>query len=92
VKFIYLKKNSKVKCGVRQVGVLSHYLFSFYIDDIIAELRKSDHGIYVGRMFVGCVLLYADNNIILMSSCNGLQQMVNVCCQYGDWTTMGYSF
>ena len=35
------------QCGVRQGGVLSPYLFSLYIDDVIKDLRKSGYGIYV---------------------------------------------
>jgi len=52
-----------VKCGVRQGGVLSPYLFSVYIDDLIKELRQSGHGIHVGTMFVGCIL-YANDTLV----------------------------
>jgi len=45
-----------VKCGVRQGGVLSPFLFSVYIGDLIKELRQSGHGIHVGTVFVGCIL------------------------------------
>jgi len=71
-----------VLCGVRQGGVLSPYLFAFYIDDIITDLKKSGYGIYVGSVFVGCIL-YADDIVLLSASCTGLQHMVNVCAQYG---------
>ena len=33
-----------IKCGVRREGVLSAYLFSVYIDDLVKELRQSGHG------------------------------------------------
>jgi len=75
-----------VKPGLDFVRIYycSHYLCSFYIGDIIAELRKSGHSVCVGRVFVGCVV-YADDIILMSSGCSGLQQMVNVCCQYGAW-------
>ena len=71
-----------VTCGVRQGGVLSPYLFSIYIDDLIIELRQSGYGIHVGRVFVGCIV-YADDIVLLYSSCHGLQKMVDVCSGYG---------
>ena len=71
-----------IKCGVRQGGVLSPYLFSLYVDDVIIALRKSGYGIYVGNIFAGCIL-YADDIILLSCSCRGLQKMVDICSEYG---------
>jgi len=48
-----------VTCGIRQQGVLSPFLLSVCIDGLIKELRMSGHSIYVGNLFVGCIL-YAD--------------------------------
>ena len=45
-----------ITCGVRQGGVLSPYLFSVYIDDLIKELRQSGHGIYLGSVCWLCRL------------------------------------
>ena len=55
-------------CGVRHEGVLSPYLFAFYVDDIASDIRKSAFGIYIGPVFVGCVL-YADDILLLSDSC-----------------------
>jgi len=71
-----------IKCGVRQGGVLSPYLFSLYIDDVIIALRKSGYGIYLGNIFAGCIV-YADDIILLSCSYSGLQKMVDICADYG---------
>jgi len=78
-----LSEYFKVLSGVRQGGVLSPYLFAMYIDDIIDDVRKSGYGIYIGSLFLGCIV-YADDILLLSSSCTGLQQMVNVCAKYGE--------
>ena len=72
-----LRKSFVVKCGVRQGGVLSPYLFAIYIDDLIAQLKQSGHGIYIEQLFVGCVC-YADDIALLSASCYGLQKLVDI--------------
>ena len=49
-------------CRVRQGGVLSSYLFSFYVNDIVEDLKNQGYGIYIGSIFLGCIL-YADDQI-----------------------------
>jgi len=72
-----------VKCGICQGGVLSPYLFAIYIDDLIAQLKQSGHGIYIEQLFVGCVC-YADDIVLLSASCYGLQKLVDI------WVHMVY--
>ena len=59
-----------VLCGVRQGGILSPYLFTIYVDDIIAQLRNSGYGIQISNIFAG-YLLYADD-IVLLSCIVGM--------------------
>jgi len=63
----------QVRCGVRQGGVLSPFLFAIYTDDIIVQMRKSGFGIRIGSIFAGC-LLYADDIVLISCSYYGLQQ------------------
>jgi len=63
----------QVRCGVRQGGILSPYLFAIYIDDIIVQLRNSGYGIQIGNIFAGC-LLYADDIALLSCRCCGLSK------------------
>lgn len=70
-----------VKCGVRQGGILSPYLFSVYVDDLIDQLRHSGYGIHIGNMFIGGIL-YADDIVLASCTCHGLQKLVDVCFNY----------
>ena len=75
-----------IQCGVRQGGVLSPYLFSLYVDDVITALRNSGYGISVGNIFTG--ILYADDIILLSCSFYGLQKNgQHLCC---IWCLLGY--
>ena len=71
-----------IQCGVRQGGVLSPYLFSVYVSDLIFELRTSGSGAHIGKLFMGCVL-YADDIVLMSPSCYGLQRLVRICEKYG---------
>jgi hypothetical protein len=70
-----------VKCGVRQGGILSPFLFSIYIDALIDSLRQSNYGIFISDVFIGCIL-YADDIVLLSCTCGGLQKLVNICADY----------
>jgi len=71
----------KLKCGVRQGGVLSAYFFAIYIDDIIEIIQQSRIGCRIGIISVG-IFLYADDIILLAPSVSALQQMLTLCENY----------
>jgi len=68
----------KLNCGVRQGGVLSPYLFSVYVDDIIEQIVKESIGC-VFRSIVVSIVLYADDILLLAPSIDSLQRLVNIC-------------
>jgi len=71
-----------VNCDVRQGILLSPILFSIYVDDLVDLLRRSGFGIFIGKLFLGSIL-YADDILLLSSSCHGLQCMLNICIEFG---------
>jgi len=71
-----------LQCGIWQGGVLSPFLFAIYLNDLIDKLRQSGFGLYVGSLFVGCIL-YADDIALLSCSCYGLQKLIDICYDYG---------
>ena len=71
----------KLSCGVRQGGVLSAYLFACYIDEIVVLLQSSGLGCYFKGTPV-CIILYADDIMLISPSVIGLQEMLNICEKY----------
>ena len=67
-----------LQCGVRQGGVLSPYLFACYIDDIIYFLQRSGLGCSFRGLPV-CVILYADDIMLISPSVCALQEMIFIC-------------
>jgi len=62
---------------------LSPYLFAIYVDDLISLLRRSGYELYIGRLFIGC-LLYDDDIVLLSPSCFGLRKLANICEDFGN--------
>ena len=67
--------------GVRQGGVSSGIFFALYIDGLLKILRKSGLGCRINGIFYGAVI-FADDIFLLSASRNGLQQLVNLCCEF----------
>ena len=65
-----------ILCGLRQGGVLSPYLFSVYVNDLISELRHSGSDAHIGKLFMGCVL-YADD--VEVERATSRQTLVRIC-------------
>ena len=68
--------------GVKQGGILSPVLFNLYMDELSTNLSMCKTGCMVGERLVNH-LMYADD-LVIMSPCSaGLQQLLNVCSEYG---------
>jgi hypothetical protein len=77
----------KLKCGVRQGGVLSPYLFACYIDDLVETLQRSGLGCNIKFVPV-CIFLYADDIILISPSVDSMQQMLLICQRELAWLDM----
>ena len=77
----YYSNFIKLRCGVRQGGILSPYFFAIYIDGIVRIFQNNDIGCKIGLVSVN-IFLYADDIVLLAPSVDALQKMVTLCEQY----------
>ena len=68
--------------GVRQGGVLSPYLFSVYVDQLLSKsLNAVRSGCYVGKICIDHIF-FADDITFFSPSLTGFQELVDVCYDY----------
>ena len=74
-----------VRCGVRQGGVLSTFLYKLFIDNLLHELEHSNFGIRVSDINCGNPA-FADDLALMATSPLYLQNLLNICFRYSeDW-------
>jgi hypothetical protein len=62
--------------GVRQGDSISSTLFSIFINDLVTDLKSLNSGIDIGTYLL-CVLLYADDLILMAPDVQSLQTMLD---------------
>ena len=92
---MYLYLNMKSRCqwrgcysdyfdvltGTKQGGVISPRIFTMYMDELIARLRKRGIGCHIIDLFVACIL-YADDLCLVAPTRGALQEMLDICQEY----------
>ncbi len=71
-----------VSNGVRQGGILSPILFNLYMDELSERLNVCKTGCMIGNTLVNHIM-YADDLVVFSPSSAGLQQLLNLCSDYG---------
>ena len=67
--------------GVKQGAILSHILFSIYMDGLFEQLEKSGVGCHMGNHYTGCIG-YADDLTLLTPTRSGLKVLIDICEKY----------
>jgi hypothetical protein len=74
----------EVRTGLRQGCILSPLLFNLYINDLITYLKSFNVGIDIEGEKI-CILLYADDIVLLAENSNDLQCLLNAL---NDWCSV----
>ena len=77
--------------GTRQGSVFSpRGGFGCYLDPLIQLLRESGHGLRIGLQWYGC-LCYCDDCILLATSIDSLQKLVDICSAHAQENDLLFS-
>ena len=68
--------------GVRQGGILSHWLFTLYVNQLTNKLIACHAGCYFNSMCINHVM-YADDICLLAPTASAMQSLLYVCYEYG---------
>ena len=71
-----------VLCGTKQGGILSPDFFSLYVDDLIKILRSMKIGCHILQKFIA-IILFADDTTLIAPTRGSMQQLLDVCAEYG---------
>ena len=80
----------KVGNGTRQGGILSPYLFNFYIDEVINKMCNINVGCSLSFESVN-ILAYADDILLLAPSLKGLQFLIDQFCYFIEGMSLNIS-
>ncbi len=69
--------------GVKQGGILSPFLFNFFIDDLLVKLEYLHVGCNIGCLYFGCIA-YADDILLLAPSLSALRIMLDCCSDFAS--------
>ena len=69
--------------GVRQGSILSPYLYNFYTDELLSQVKALNIGTFLPNDTNTSIIAFADDIILISPTLTGLQSMLDNCVKYG---------
>jgi hypothetical protein len=76
-------KEFEIKEGVKQGGILSPFLFNYFINDLLEKCQQTNMGAKIGNKIM-CIIGYCDDIIIMSPVANQMNKLLQICQEYAD--------
>merc|ERR1719319_842968 len=83
-------KEFTMRNGVKQGAVISTILYCVYMNGLFEKMRENRTGCWMGQHFMG-ITGYADDNVLLSPTLDGLQEMLETCEKYAKEYNLKFS-
>ena len=80
----------KISEGVKQGGILSPFLFNFFIDDLVENCAASGMGARLGSLCLS-ILAYCDDLILLSPVVRHVDKLLEMCVSYAAMWKMEFN-
>ncbi len=80
----------KIDEGVKQGGILSSFLFNFFLDDLLNRLLSMIIGALLGDVNASAIA-YCDDILLLASNEGQMQRLINCCADYAKLWKLSFN-
>jgi len=80
----YFSESFHIKQGTRQGSICALFFYTVYINDLLAKLQESQHGLRIGNLRLSAPTQADDIVFLLSLSGHGLNYLLSICYSYAN--------
>ena len=88
--FGHVSEPFRIEQGCRQGSIISPFLYTVFIDELLSTLASSQHGLFICSLNV-CAPTQADDIVLMSLSEEGLKALLSICKCYSDQWRYSYN-
>jgi len=78
-----MSESFHIKKGTRQGSICTPFIYTVYINDLLAKLQKFQHGLCIGNLRLSAPT-QVDDIVLLSLSRHGLNDLLSICYSYAN--------
>ena len=80
----------EILSGIREGGLSSPNCYNIFTNDLTTKLKESGEGVSIGLLILICILLFADDIVLLSETPQGLQRLLDITWKFAKDNHMSF--